>query len=85
LVKEGKNPFQLDSQPPSVPLEDYIYNESRYTMLRQSHPEAAQKLLEEAQQDVTDRWRTYEAWANRQPHSKAPRTPNADEATKNLA
>jgi pyruvate-ferredoxin/flavodoxin oxidoreductase len=64
LIPEGKHPFQLDSRPPSIPLENYIYNESRYTMLRQSHPEEAKKLLVEAQQDVADRWRTYEAWAN---------------------
>ena len=38
---QGKNPMQLDSKAPSVPLEDYIYNETRYTMLRQSHPEEA--------------------------------------------
>jgi pyruvate-ferredoxin/flavodoxin oxidoreductase len=63
LVAEGKNPFQLDSRPPSIPLENYIYNESRYTMLRQNHPEAAKKLLEEAQQDVAKRWKTYESLA----------------------
>jgi hypothetical protein len=63
LAVEGKNPFQLDSRPPSVPLEDYIYNESRYTMLRQSHPELAQKQLEQAKRDAVQRWRMYEAWA----------------------
>ncbi len=60
---EGKAPMQLDSQPPSIPLEQYIYNEARYTMLRQSHPEAAKHLLEEAQQDVRERWKAYETWA----------------------
>jgi len=61
---EGKNPMQLDSRPPSVPLEDYLYNETRYTMLRQSHPEEAKKLLEEARQDVATRWKMYETWAS---------------------
>jgi pyruvate-ferredoxin/flavodoxin oxidoreductase len=61
---EGKNPMQLDSKPPSVPLEDYLYNETRYTMLRQSHPDAAKKLLEEARQDVAARWKMYETWAS---------------------
>lgn len=60
---EGKNPMQLDSKAPSVPLEDYLYNETRYTMLRQGHPEEAKKLLEQARQDVADRWKIYEAWA----------------------
>jgi pyruvate-ferredoxin/flavodoxin oxidoreductase len=71
LSGEGKNPFQLDSQPPSIPLENYIYNESRYTALRQTHPELASKLLEKARQDVLDRWKTYEAWANQSPDGKA--------------
>src|SRR5689334_16361527 len=61
---EGKNPMQLDSRPPSVPLEDYLYNETRYTMLRQSHPEEAKKLLEEAREDVAARWKIYETWAS---------------------
>jgi pyruvate-ferredoxin/flavodoxin oxidoreductase len=63
-VAEGKNPMQLDSKPPSVPLEDYIYNETRYSMLRQSHPEEAKKLLEEAREDVAARWKMYETWAS---------------------
>jgi pyruvate-ferredoxin/flavodoxin oxidoreductase len=38
LRAEGKNPLQLDSKAPSVPLEEYYYNENRYRMLTQSHP-----------------------------------------------
>ena len=41
LVAQGKNPFQLDSRPPSIRLKDYIYNETRYTMLVKSNPEDA--------------------------------------------
>src|SRR4029077_19445043 len=33
LVAPGKNPFQLDSRPPTIPVRDYAYNETRYTML----------------------------------------------------
>jgi len=55
--------FVLDSRAPSIPLEQYIYNETRYTMLRQSNPEHAKLLLGEAQQDVTDRWKRYETLA----------------------
>ncbi len=68
LAAEGKNPFQLDSRPPSLPLEKYIYNETRYTMLVHSNPEAAQRLLREAQQDVHDRWRSYEYLAAQEMH-----------------
>jgi pyruvate-ferredoxin/flavodoxin oxidoreductase len=41
-------------------LENYIYNETRYTMLRQSNPPVAAELLIEAQRDVDLRWKTYE-------------------------
>jgi pyruvate-ferredoxin/flavodoxin oxidoreductase len=59
----GQANFALDSRAPSIPLEQYIYNETRYTMLRQSNPDEAKLLLAEAQQDVTDRWKRYEALA----------------------
>ncbi|MCS7316193.1 MAG: pyruvate:ferredoxin (flavodoxin) oxidoreductase, partial [Bryobacteraceae bacterium] len=63
LLKEGKNPLQLDSKPPTVPLEKYIYNETRYSMLRHSNPEAAKRLLEAAQEAVLRRWKQYEHMA----------------------
>jgi pyruvate-ferredoxin/flavodoxin oxidoreductase len=59
----GQANFVLDSRPPSIPLEQYIYNETRYTMLKQSNPDEAKILLGEAQQDVNDRWKRYEALA----------------------
>jgi pyruvate-ferredoxin/flavodoxin oxidoreductase len=52
----GDNRFQLDSKAPSVPLKDYVYNETRYTMLVQSDPERAKTLLAEAQRDVESNW-----------------------------
>jgi pyruvate-ferredoxin/flavodoxin oxidoreductase len=63
LAAEGKNPFQLDCKAPSIPLKEYLYTEGRYRMLQQSDPQAAGRLLEEAQRDVYDRWRLYEQWA----------------------
>ncbi len=60
LAGEGKNPLQLDSKAPSVPLKSYAYNETRYTMLAHSDPEAATRLLELAEDDVAARWRMYE-------------------------
>ena len=53
----------MDSRAPSIPLEKYVYNETRYTMLTHSAPEAAAKLLQEAQEDVRKRWKLYEHWA----------------------
>ena len=63
LAKEGKNPFQLDSRAPSIPLEKYIYNETRYTMLVNSNPEEAKNLLHEAQDNVNERWKLYQHMA----------------------
>jgi pyruvate-ferredoxin/flavodoxin oxidoreductase len=63
LAAAGGAPFQLDSRPPTLPLEKYAYGEGRYTMLVQSAPETAAMLLEEAQGDVNLRWKLYEHWA----------------------
>jgi pyruvate-ferredoxin/flavodoxin oxidoreductase len=58
-AQAGDNPLQLDSKPPTLPLEAYVYNETRYQMLTQSEPEVARRLLHEAQADVDKKWRTY--------------------------
>ena len=64
LAAQGKNPFQLDSRAPALPLEKYIYNEGRYNVLVHSSPETAALLLGEAQSDVDLRWKLYQHWAN---------------------
>ena len=64
LAAEGKNPFLLDSKAPTIALKDYVYNETRYTMLAKSKPEEAKKLLELAQHDVSERFKLYEHWAS---------------------
>ncbi|NMF19513.1 pyruvate:ferredoxin (flavodoxin) oxidoreductase, partial [Cloacibacillus porcorum] len=38
LAKEGKNPLIIDSKEPTLPLEDYIYNEVRYKSLKAANP-----------------------------------------------
>jgi pyruvate-ferredoxin/flavodoxin oxidoreductase len=77
LVKQGKNPFQLDSKAPSIPLEKYIYNETRFTMLTHSNPEEARKLLVEAQEDVQKRWKLYEQMAAAPANGAAAQKPAA--------
>ena len=71
LRDEGKNPFQLDSKKPKVPLKDYIYREARYKMLTRSRPEAASTFLEEGQKLVDSRWRQYERLAKQDPMAEA--------------
>jgi pyruvate-ferredoxin/flavodoxin oxidoreductase len=63
LAAEGQNPLQLDSKGPKIPLQDYIYNETRYTMLTKSDPQEAKHLLKLAQEDVNSRWHLYEQMA----------------------
>jgi pyruvate-ferredoxin/flavodoxin oxidoreductase len=60
LSAQDKNPFQLDSRAPSIPLKEFAYNETRYTMLAKSNPEEARKLLDLAQADVGAKWKLYE-------------------------
>jgi pyruvate-ferredoxin/flavodoxin oxidoreductase len=64
LSAKGKNPLQLDSKAPKIRLEEYAYNETRYRMLAQSNPEAAARLLVEAQKAVDERWKRYQQLAN---------------------
>jgi pyruvate-ferredoxin/flavodoxin oxidoreductase len=71
LVEQHKNPFQLDSRAPSIGLKQYIYNETRYTMLVKSNPEHAKELLKEAEQDVASRWKLYD-YMSQQPANGAP-------------
>ena len=59
LAAQGKNPFQLDLKAPSLPLDQYIYNETRFRMLTQSNEEAAERLLKLAEDDVKNRWAMY--------------------------
>lgn len=63
LALQGKNPLIIDSKEPSIPLEQYIYNETRYRMLTQSDEERAEMLLKGAQADVKARWQQYEQMA----------------------
>ena len=60
LRKAGKNPFVLDSPRPTIKFEDYAYNELRYTILKKTNPEEAEKLLKVAQELINLRWKTYE-------------------------
>ena len=67
LIKDGKNPFKLESKGLKIPLKDYAYMETRYKMLTKSDPETAKELIKLAQQDVYDRWNTYEQMAAEKP------------------
>ncbi len=63
LLKEGKNPLQLDSKEPSISYEEYAYGENRFRSLKKSNPEAAKLLLEKAQKEVNFRYNLYKSLA----------------------
>jgi pyruvate-ferredoxin/flavodoxin oxidoreductase len=65
--ERGGPEFRLDSSAPSVPIKTYAYNEIRYKMLALTRPEDAARLLEQAQQDATQRWNLYQDMAERWP------------------
>ena len=64
LAAEGKNPLQLDSKAPSVPMQDYMYNETRFKMVTKMDPAAAKDFLQKAQKQVSRNWKVYENMAN---------------------
>lgn len=64
-VSAGENPLQLDMRAPKLPMEQYMYAENRFKMLKGSKPEEARRLLKEAQHDVDSRWAMYQYLAAR--------------------
>jgi len=64
LHAEGKNPLTLDSKEPTISLEKFAYNETRFRMLLQSNEERAESLMKLAQHDVRERWHHYQDLAS---------------------
>jgi pyruvate-ferredoxin/flavodoxin oxidoreductase len=69
LAEQGKHPLIIDSKAPSIPLEQYVYNETRYRMLQLSDEQRAEELLSEAKQSVKDRWARYQELAAAPQHN----------------
>jgi len=60
LLKEKKNPLQLDSKTPTISLEEYAYDEIRFKALQTMNPERAKMLLDLSQEEVSRRYKIYE-------------------------
>ncbi len=65
LRKSSANPFRLDSTRPRLKLEEFAYNELRYSVLTHGDREAAAQMMRQAQAAVDERYRTYEDLAAR--------------------
>ncbi|MGK7875188.1 MAG: pyruvate:ferredoxin (flavodoxin) oxidoreductase [Xenococcaceae cyanobacterium] len=65
LLKEGKNPLQIDMRSPKKSVKESFAAENRFKMLTKSKPAQAKQLQQEAQKDVDERWKLYEYMAAR--------------------
>lgn len=60
---KGKK-FRLDSKAPSKPLEDFMYNETRFTRVVKEDAELGSALLKRAQEEVETNWERLELFRN---------------------
>jgi pyruvate-ferredoxin/flavodoxin oxidoreductase len=57
--KEGKNPFVLDSKPPTASFEEFLMSEVRYSSLMKEYPAEAEELMKKAKEDAYERIDNY--------------------------
>jgi pyruvate-ferredoxin/flavodoxin oxidoreductase len=67
LRAAGENPFLLDSPRPRIPLTEYTSRELRYRILQNTNPAEAERLMALAEDEVRQRWASYEEMATRGP------------------
>jgi len=48
--------FSLDSKEPSMPLKDFLYDETRFSILSRQNAEHAEELLHAAEHGLSDHW-----------------------------
>jgi pyruvate-ferredoxin/flavodoxin oxidoreductase len=58
-IKEGRNPLHLDSPEPSISYKEFMKTETRFSMLWETHPDDAERYLQQAQQEVSHRYHFY--------------------------
>ncbi len=56
----GEPGLRLDSRKPTIPFKEFAAKETRFAMLGRVDPKGADRLLQQAQQDIDDRWHLYE-------------------------
>ncbi|MCK5541437.1 MAG: 4Fe-4S dicluster domain-containing protein, partial [Desulfobacterales bacterium] len=55
LVKEGKNPFTLDSKDPDGTIQEFLSGETRFAALEKSFPEESKRLRKKIEQELMDK------------------------------
>lgn len=63
LEAEGKNPFILDSKEPTYSFKEFLNGEVRYTALKRSFPDLADKLFDLCEEDSIKRFNDYKKLA----------------------
>jgi len=63
LLKQGKNPFLLDSKPPIMKFSEHALEENRFRVLTKTNPEAAKTLLAKADRLTAARFDLYQKLA----------------------
>lgn len=58
---KGKK-FSLDSKAPTLPLKDFMYNETRFTRVVKENADLGDQLLEQAQTEVNTKWERLELY-----------------------
>jgi len=56
LVKEGKNPFILDSKEPNGSLQEFLAGEVRYASLKKTFPEESARLSQQLEEECMQRF-----------------------------
>jgi pyruvate-ferredoxin/flavodoxin oxidoreductase len=62
-IAEGETPLVLDSKEPTIGVEQFTQNETRFRMVERQDPERFKKLLKAEQAEVTSRFGIYEQMA----------------------
>jgi pyruvate-ferredoxin/flavodoxin oxidoreductase len=60
-LKEKGQRFVLDSKEPSVTLDNFLYNENRFNVVKNSSPEKAEEVYDAANAAVQSRWEKIQA------------------------
>ncbi len=56
-VKNGQNPFMLDSKEPKGGYREFLMGEVRYNRLMRSNPERAERLFKKAEKEAEDKYK----------------------------
>ena len=60
LAKEGKNPMTLDYKGPQIGVKEFMYNETRFSMVEKMNHANAETFLATASEHARQMWRRYQ-------------------------